>query len=97
MEPRKERSRLHTGTGMAMRSNCLRLSRQKRPTGSDDACLGAHSKLRQVALSLPTQLQLEQQGEIRALRGRLCWEGDLEAQRLDSAPASADPEQGERR
>ena len=58
---------------------------------------GAHSKLRQVALSLTTLPQLEQQGEIRAFRGRLCWEGDLEAQRLDFAPASADPEHGGRR
>ena len=53
--------------------------------------------MRRVALSLPTLPQLEQQGEIRAFRGRLCWEGDLETQRLDSAPASADPEHGGRR
>ncbi len=58
---------------------------------------GAHSNLSRVALSLPTLLQLEQQGEIRAFRGRLRWEGDLEAQRLDSSSASAVPEHGGRR
>lgn len=35
-------------------------------------------------------VRLQQQGEIRSFRGKLRWEGDLEAQRLD-----ADPEPGE--
>ncbi len=55
---------------------------------------GLFLSLRGMALSLPTLLELEQQGEIRAFRGRLCWEGDLEAERLDCSPSSADPKHG---
>ena len=44
--------------------------------------------------SLPTQVR---QGEIPAFRARLCWEGDLKAQRFGIAPASADHEQVGRR
>jgi hypothetical protein len=35
-------------------------------------------------------VKLEQQAEIRALRGRLNWEGDLEAQRLDGQTEAAE-------
>ncbi len=44
----------------------------------------ARSKREAVELGLRTLVRLQQQGEIRAFRGRLQWEGDLEAQRLDS-------------
>ena len=58
---------------------------------------GARSKREAVELGLRTLVRLQQQGEIRSFRGRLSWEGDLEAQRLNPGLASADPEQGERR
>ena len=38
-----------------------------------------------VELALRTLVKLQQQGEIRAFRGRLAWEGDLDTQRLDHA------------
>ena len=38
-----------------------------------------------VELALRTLVNLQQQGEIRAFRGRLAWEGDLQTQRLDHA------------
>jgi Arc/MetJ family transcription regulator len=44
---------------------------------------GARSKREAVELGLRTLVKLQQQAEIRAFRGRLRWEGDLEAQRLD--------------
>jgi Arc/MetJ family transcription regulator len=44
---------------------------------------GARSKREAVELALRTLVNLQQQGEIRAFRGRLAWEGDLETQRLD--------------
>jgi Arc/MetJ family transcription regulator len=56
---------------------------------------GARSKREAVELGLRTLVRLQQQGEIRSFRGRLHWEGDLEAQRLDAdpqAPTSAEPE-----
>ena len=49
---------------------------------------GARSKREAVELGLRTLVKLQQQTEIRAFRGRLQWEGDLEAQRLDEEPAS---------
>ena len=51
---------------------------------------GARSKREAVELGLRTLVRLQQQGEIRSFRGKLRWDGDLEAQRLD-----ADPEPGE--
>jgi len=54
---------------------------------------GARSKREAVELGLQTLVRLQQQGEIRSFRGRLRWEGDLEAQRLDAVPA--DQEQGD--
>lgn len=44
---------------------------------------GARSKREAVELGLRTLVKLQQQAEIRAFRGRLGWEGNLEAQRLD--------------
>ena len=38
-------------------------------------------------MGLRTLVQLQQQAKIRAFRGRLAREGDLEAQRLDQEPA----------
>ena len=40
---------------------------------------GARSKREAVELGLRTLVKLQQQAEIRAFRGRLAWEGDLEA------------------
>ncbi len=44
---------------------------------------GARSKREAVELGLRTLVLLQQQGEMRAFRGQLPWDGDLEAQRLD--------------
>lgn len=60
---------------------------------------GARSKREAVELGLRTLVRLQQQGEIRAFRGRLRWEGDLEAQRLAGAREASvadDPYQGNR-
>ena len=48
---------------------------------------GARSKREAVEMGLRTLVKLQQQKEIRAFRGRLAWEGDLESQRLDQEPA----------
>ena len=56
---------------------------------------GARSKREAVELGLRTLVRLQQQGEIRYFRGRLRWEGDLEAQRLDAAPEPAEAEDQE--
>ena len=48
---------------------------------------GARSKREAVEMGLRTLVQLQQQAKIRAFRGRLAREGDLEAQRLDQEPA----------
>ena len=68
--------------GLSMRTNIV----------IDDALMkqamqasGARSKREAVELALRTLVNLQQQGEIRAFRGRLAWEGDLETQRLDHA------------
>ena len=52
---------------------------------------GARSKREAVELGLRTLVKLQQQTEIRAFRGRLAWEGYLEAQRLDEEPAAKQP------
>ena len=56
---------------------------------------GARSKREAVELGLRTLVRLRQQGEIRAFRGRLRWDGDLEAQRLDADPETGDPAEQE--
>jgi Arc/MetJ family transcription regulator len=59
---------------------------------------GARSKREAVELGLRTLVRLQQQGEIRSFRGRLRWEGDLEALRHDldpQIPGSADWEQND--
>ncbi|MCH9715349.1 MAG: type II toxin-antitoxin system VapB family antitoxin [Cyanobacteria bacterium] len=48
---------------------------------------GVRSKREAVELGLRTLVKLQQQAEIRAFRGRLHWEGDLEFSRLDEEPA----------
>jgi len=50
---------------------------------------GARSKREAVELGLRTLVKLQQQAEIRGFRGRLAWEGDLEAQRLDAQTEAA--------
>ena len=44
---------------------------------------GLRTKREAVDLGLRTVLRLRQQQEIRRFRGRLHWEGDLEAMRTD--------------
>jgi len=44
---------------------------------------GLKTKREVVELALQTLLRLNKQGEIRKLRGKLKWEGDLEAMRRD--------------
>ncbi|MCS5694056.1 type II toxin-antitoxin system VapB family antitoxin [Cyanobium sp. FGCU-6] len=51
---------------------------------------GARSKREAVELGLRILVKLQQQAEIRAFRGRLRWEGDLEAQRLDGQTEAAE-------
>ncbi|MCT0227088.1 type II toxin-antitoxin system VapB family antitoxin [Synechococcus sp. CS-1331] len=54
---------------------------------------GVRSKWEAVQLGLRTLVKLQQQAEIRAFRGRLAWEGDLEAfdraQKRDTAATGA--------
>lgn len=44
---------------------------------------GVKTKREAVELGLRTLVRLEAQAEIRRHRGRLAWEGDLEAMRTD--------------
>jgi Arc/MetJ family transcription regulator len=44
---------------------------------------GAKSKREVVELALKTLLQLKQQEAIKAYKGKLTWEGDLEQMRMD--------------
>ena len=45
---------------------------------------GLKTKREVVELGLQTLLRLRQQAEIKALRGKLDWQGDLHAMRLDA-------------
>jgi Arc/MetJ family transcription regulator len=47
------------------------------------AVSGASTKKEAVHRGLELLVRLGRQGEVRRLRGRLRWEGDLDAQRLD--------------
>jgi Arc/MetJ family transcription regulator len=51
---------------------------------------GARSKREAVELGLRTLVKLQQQAQIRAFRGRLAWDGDLDAQRLDAEMETAE-------
>jgi Arc/MetJ family transcription regulator len=44
---------------------------------------GAKTKKEAVEMGLRTLLRLHQQAQLRQLRGKLHWEGDLEAMRAD--------------
>jgi Arc/MetJ family transcription regulator len=44
---------------------------------------GARTKREAVELGLRTLLQLNRQSELRKLRGKVNWEGDLDAMRRD--------------
>lgn len=44
---------------------------------------GARTKREAVELGLKTLLQLNRQSELRKLRGKVKWEGDLDAMRRD--------------
>ncbi len=58
---------------------------------------GARTKREAVELGLRTLVQLKQQEGLRAFRGKLRWEGDLEALRLDRSDGSRDRIGGEGR
>jgi len=45
---------------------------------------GLKTKREAVELGLRTLLRLSKQGEIRRLRGKLNWKGDLDAMRFDT-------------
>ncbi|WP_430433588.1 type II toxin-antitoxin system VapB family antitoxin [Methyloversatilis sp.] len=45
---------------------------------------GARTKREAVEMGLRTLLRLRQQEEIRRFRGKLQWEGDLDAMRTDA-------------
>ena len=45
---------------------------------------GVKSKREAVELALKTLLRLRRQGDIKSFRGKLHWEGDLEAMRTAS-------------
>lgn len=45
---------------------------------------GVKTKREAVELGLRTLLRLQQQAEIRKLRGKYAWEGDLDAMRRDA-------------
>jgi Arc/MetJ family transcription regulator len=45
---------------------------------------GLKTKREAVELGLRTLLRLRRQAEIRDYRGKLAWEGDLEAMRVDA-------------
>ena len=47
------------------------------------AVTGVRTKREAVELGLRTVLRLRRQGEVRQMRGRLDWSGDLEAMRAD--------------
>ncbi|WP_255141944.1 type II toxin-antitoxin system VapB family antitoxin [Synechococcus sp. EJ6-Ellesmere] len=51
---------------------------------------GARTKREAVEIGLRTLVRLEQQKRIRAFRGRLSWEGNLESLRQDQSPAEAE-------
>jgi Arc/MetJ family transcription regulator len=44
---------------------------------------GAKTKKEAVEMGLRTLLHLQQQAQLRQLRGKLQWEGDLDAMRID--------------
>jgi Arc/MetJ family transcription regulator len=56
---------------------------------------GARSKREAVELGLRTLVRLQQQAGIRSFRGRLHWEGDLDAQRLNADSQDEPPLQAE--
>lgn len=47
------------------------------------AATGVKTKREAVELGLQTVLRLQRQGELRGLRGKLAWRGDLDAMRTD--------------
>lgn len=44
---------------------------------------GVRTKREAVEMGLKTLLKLQQQGNIKNLRGKLCWTGDLDEMRTD--------------
>ena len=52
---------------------------------------GARTKREAVEIGLRTLVKLEQQKRIKAFRGRLAWQGDLEAMRQGENAPVAEP------
>lgn len=46
---------------------------------------GAQTKREAVEMGLRSLLKLSRQGRLRSLRGKLAWQGDLDAMRRDDA------------
>lgn len=46
---------------------------------------GAQTKREAVEMGLRSLLKLSRQGQLRSLRGKLAWQGDLDAMRRDAA------------
>lgn len=67
-------------TGMTMRTNILIDDRLMAETLK---ATGIKTKREVVKLGLRTLLRLKQQTELRKLRGKYEWEGDLDAMRRD--------------
>jgi Arc/MetJ family transcription regulator len=47
---------------------------------------GTATKREAIELGLKALVRLKEQEKLRSARGKLCWEGDLEAMRLDRRP-----------
>jgi Arc/MetJ family transcription regulator len=52
---------------------------------------GARTKREAVEIGLRTLVKLEQQQRIKAFRGRMAWDGDLDSMRNDVADTDAQP------
>ncbi len=48
------------------------------------AVTGLKTKREAVELGLKTLIRLERQGQIKGFRGKLAWDGDLDAMRRDA-------------
>ncbi len=51
------------------------------------AATGATTKRQAVELGLKSLVRLGRQGDVKELRGKLAWTGDLEEMRLDQSPS----------
>ena len=72
--------KLCASCGMGMRTNIVIDDQLMRDAMQAS---GARTKKEAVEIGLRTLVKLEQQKRIKAFRGRLAWEGDLDRQRQD--------------